>query len=149
MVEPFATVDLTTAFIVLTICISAVLTSKFALKPDSLSTRKKAEYEKYIQEQDKEIASLESYIKRMKQGPKITDEEANDPKEALLSLIPQLEHLVPAKLKPLLRDPKLVEFGLKLYDEHPEQFRNILSKFIGKSAEKLTATTPSGQAQAL
>jgi hypothetical protein len=106
--------------------------AKIALKGDEYSKKLKKSMDRYIAELEDENKVLQKSMNAMKKGAKISKDDLDNPLGAIQSLIPQFEHLVPAKFKPFLRDPKLMEYATKMISENPEAAKKILSNFVSK-----------------
>jgi hypothetical protein len=107
--------------------------AKMALKPDIYTGKLKKNMDRYVDELEDENKHLIKQMNAMKKGARISKDDLENPSEAIASLIPQFEHLVPAKFKPFLRDPKLMEYATKMITENPEAAKKILSNFVSKT----------------
>ena len=118
--------------IICIVSVSSVIIAKMYLKPDEYSGKLKRNMEKYVQELEEDNKYLTKQMNAMKKGAKISEDDLQDPIGAIGALLPQFEHLVPAKFKPFLRDPKLMEVAGKLIQENPEAAKKVLSTFVSK-----------------
>lgn len=124
---------LTILAVVLPVSGTVAFIARLALNPDQVDSKLKKKYQEYIKELEDDNKYLEGMLKRMKIGPKLDESLLDDPKNAILSLASQFEHLLPAKLKPLLRDPKILQMALEFYQKDPEKAKGLLMNFVGKS----------------
>ena len=112
---------------------AACYIAKMWLKPDKYAGKLKKNLDRYVDEIEEENKILIKQMNAMKKGAKISKEQLDTPIDAIHALIPQFEHLVPAKFKPFLRDPKLMEYVTKMITENPDAAKKILSNFVSKS----------------
>lgn len=121
--------------IVVPVSVTGCVVAKYWLKPDKYAGKLKKNMEEYIMDLEDENKSLKKTMNAMKKGAKISEEDLNDPVGAIGALIPQFEHLVPAKLKPFLRDPKMLQMATNYIKENPEQAKAILKNFVSKGGK--------------
>jgi hypothetical protein len=114
------------------VSVSAVLVAKMHLKTDEYSGKMKKNMEKYVAELEDDNKYLTKQMNAMKKGVKISESDMEDPIGAIGAMLPQIEHLVPAKFKPFLRDPKLMQFASKMIQDNPDAAKKLLSKFVSK-----------------
>jgi hypothetical protein len=114
--------------------------AKMALKPDIYTGKLKKNMDRYVDELEDENKHLIKTMNAMKKGARISKDDLENPMGAIQSLLPQFEHLVPAKFKPFLRDPKLMEYVTKMITENPEAAKKILSNFVSKSGANKALT---------
>jgi hypothetical protein len=126
-----------------TVTVGGVLIAKMFLKTDEYSGKMKRNMEKYVSELEDDNKYLTKQMNAMKKGVKISEDDAQDPMSAIGAILPQIEHLVPAKFKPFLRDPKLMQYATKMITENPEAAKKLLSSFVSKKGrnETLAGTT--------
>lgn len=117
---------------VVSVSVAGVMIAKLWLKPDEYAGKLKKTMDNYVAELEDDNKHLQKQINAMKKGAKISEDQLDSPVEAIATLIPQFEHLVPAKFKPFLRDPKLMEYVTKMIQEHPEEAKKLLSNFVSK-----------------
>lgn len=117
---------------IVTVAVAGTFIAKMWLKTDEYSGKLKKNMERYVAELEEENKHLTKSINAMKRGAKIAEEDLDNPIDAIQALIPQFEHLVPAKFKPFLRDPKILEYATKMISEHPEEAKKLLSNFVSK-----------------
>ena len=114
------------------VAVSVILVARMHLKTDEYSGKMKRNMEKYVGELEDDNKYLTKQMNAMKKGVKISESDMDDPINAISSMLPQLEHLVPAKFKPFLRDPKLLQFASKMIQDNPEAAKKLLSNFVSK-----------------
>ncbi len=114
------------------VSVSAILIARMCLKTDEYSGKMKRNMEKYVTELEEDNKYLTKQMNAMKKGVKISSEDMDDPISAIGAMLPQLEHLVPAKFRPFLRDPKLMQFASKMIQDNPEAAKKLLSNFVSK-----------------
>lgn len=132
---------LTILAIILPVSGAACFIARLALNPNQIDQKMTQKHLKYIKELEDDNKYLEGMLKRSKVGPKLDESMLDDPKNAILSLATQFEGLLPAKLKPLLRDPKLLNIALDFYKKDPEKAKQLLSQFVGKGKMQGNADT--------
>lgn len=106
--------------------------AKMWLKPDEFAGKLKKNMVQYVSELEEDNKILRKKMNAMKKGVSLSPEDAEDPMSAISALLPQFEHLVPAKFKPFLRDPQLMQYATKMIKENPEAAKNIINKFVSK-----------------
>ena len=121
---------------------AGVLIAKMFLKTDEYSGKMKRNMEKYVNELEDDNKYLTKQMNAMKKGVKISESDAEDPMSAIGAILPQIEHLVPAKFKPFLRDPKLMQFAGKMIQDNPEAAKKLLSNFVSKKGRNEALTNP-------
>lgn len=115
--------------------VASVLIAKMWLKPDNYAGKLKKNMDRYVAELEDDNKHLVKTINAMKKGARIDEKDLDNPIDAIQSLIPQFEHLVPAKFKPFLRDPKLMEYAATIIKENPDAAKKMLSNFVGKAGK--------------
>ena len=131
--------DMTTILGILAIIgpcsVTGCIIAKYWLKPDKYAGKLKKNMEEYIMDLEDENKILKKSMNAMKKGAKISESDLEDPVGALGTLLPQFEHLVPAKLKPLLRDPKMLQMAAEYIKSNPEAAKSILKNFVSKGGK--------------
>lgn len=114
---------------------AACFIAKMYLQPSRYEGKMKKKMDEYVAELEDDNKYLTKQINAMKKGAKISESDLENPINAIQALIPQFEHLVPAKFKPFLRDPAIMEYVAKLVQENPDKAKELLSKFVSKSGQ--------------
>lgn len=117
----------------------------------SLVKKKIALYNDTIQELEEEARHWKGkYAGRLK-TPQVEGEfnlsDAGSVQSLIGSILPKLGSLLPKDLQGLASDPKIVEYAMKLYQEHPEEAKKLFSKFISRGVK--TGTVQSTELTAL
>lgn len=128
------------------VTVGSVIIAKMYLKPDEYSGKLKRNMERYVAELEEDNKVLVKQMNAMKKGARISEEDLNDPLQAIGALLPQFEHLVPAKFKPFLRDPKAMEFIAGIIKEHPEEAKKLLQNFVSKKGRNDALAQPDSEA---
>jgi len=102
----------------------------------NLVKKKIALYQSTIDELEEEARHWKGkYAGRLK-TPQIEGEfnlsDSSSVQSLIGSILPKLGSLLPKDLQGLASDPKIVEYAMKLYQEHPEEAKKLFSKFISK-----------------
>lgn len=121
--------------IVLPLSVMGCIIAKYMLKSDEYTGKMKKRMDELINDLEYENKHLTKQMNAMKKGAKISESDLEDPVGALGALLPQFEHLVPAKLKPLLRDPKMLQMAAEYIKSNPEAAKSILKNFVSKGGK--------------
>jgi len=93
-----------------------------------------SDVDELLKMQRKETNKWKGRFNARNAGPVIEKIEGQEPD--LEKIIPELAQNylanAPSWLKPLLQDPDIIKYGIKLAKENPEQAKTLLGKFIGK-----------------
>ena len=93
-----------------------------------------ADYEQLLKLKTKETNQWKGKFNAREKGPQLTEVDGNE--MDIEKIIPDLAQNyvpnAPTWLKPLLSNPDVVKYAVKLAKEHPEQAKQLLGKFVGK-----------------
>lgn len=122
--------------------VSLILGSKWvnSRSTDTNMVNKKLKlYKDTIEELEDEIKHWKGKFNKTKQLPTVTGEfdlSNDNGVEALIKeILPNITNILPPSLQGLARDPKIVDYAMKLYRENPEKAKELFNKFIRKSGK--------------
>ncbi len=107
----------------------------------NIVNRKLKLYKDTIEELEDEVKHWKGKFNKTKQLPTVSgdfDLSSDNGVEALIKeILPNITNILPPSLQSLARDPKIVDYAMKLYKENPEKAKELFNKFIrkGKSDE--------------
>lgn len=139
--------------ITLGICASVIIVTKWlklrSLAPDIVEKQQLLR-DKYVNDLEEDIVYQEKksnqwkgkyYNNRDKVQVEGNYDLSNDDGVASIikQILPAITEILPAevgkKLKGLLDNPEIVDAGLKLYKEHPEEIKSLLNAFVKKTRQ--------------
>jgi len=113
---------------------ASLIYSRARFGNNEINTKIKNRLYQHIQDIEKENKQLKGKVNRMKQPISISEYDEKDPMGAIGELIQGLSPLLPASVRPFLANKSVLEGAEKLFKEHPEEIKNVLSKLVNKKA---------------
>jgi len=111
------------------------------VEPDYVNKKLRV-YKDNIEELEIEVKHWKGKYHQKNQLPSIEGDfnlnDVNSTEALIKSILPAVSNILPRDLQGLARDPKIVEYAMKLYQEHPEQAKQLFSKFIKKNGRMET-----------
>tara|TARA_B100001123_G_C15230091_1_gene994792 strand:- start:1 stop:447 length:447 start_codon:yes stop_codon:yes gene_type:complete len=109
---------------------SAVIITRNLFRSSPLHTKERNRFKEYISEIEKENRRLKGKVNQAKQPLSIKEYDESNPMGAISELIAGLEPILPAAVRPFLRNKSILEGAEKLLTEHPDEIKNVLSKLV-------------------
>lgn len=93
------------------------------------------DFEELLKLKTKECNQWKGRYNAREKGPSIENgQEGQDLEIIIPNLAQSYVSNAPTWLKPLLSNPDVVKYAVKIAKEHPEQAKQLLGKFIGKKS---------------
>jgi hypothetical protein len=131
--------------ILLSACIAGVcgiVITKNMYGNNTIHGKLKNRYDEYINDLEKENKKIKGQMNRMKQGPQISADIANDsPMGAIGEIIGQFAPMLPKSVRGMVNDPKVMEFIGKQVEENPDMVKGLIDKFVTKGKSKNEEST--------
>ena len=116
-----------------------IMFTRHSTRNNPLNTKERNRYLNYIAEIESENKKLKGKVNQAKKPISIDDYDEDNPLGAISELVSGISPLLPQSVRPFLSNPSVLKGAEKLISEHPEEIKNVLSKFVsknGKSKEK-------------
>ena len=114
----------------------AIMFARHSTRNNPLNTKERNRYLNYIAEIESENKKLKGKVNQAKKPVSIDEFDEENPMGAISELIQGLTPILPASVRPFLANPNVLKGAQKLIEEHPEEIKNVLSKFVSKNGKK-------------
>jgi hypothetical protein len=96
----------------------------------------KKRYDEYIFDLERENKKIKGQMNRIKQGPQISSDQAENPIGAIGEIIAQFAPMLPPSIRGLVNDPKIMQFISKQVENNPDMINELIEKFVTKGGKK-------------
>ncbi len=114
----------------------AIMFARHSTRNNPLNTKERNRYLNYIADLEGENKKLKGKVNQAKKPVSIDEFDEDNPMGAISELIQGLTPILPASVRPFLSNPNVLKGAQKLIEEHPEEIKNVLSKFVNKNGKK-------------
>ena len=114
----------------------AIMFARHSTRNNPLNTKERNRYLNYIADLESENKKLKGKVNQAKKPVSIDEFDEENPMGAISELIQGLTPILPASVRPFLANPNVLKGAQKLIEEHPEEIKNVLSKFVSKNGKK-------------
>jgi hypothetical protein len=114
----------------------AIMFARHSTRNNPLNTKERNRYLNYIADLESENKKLKGKVNQAKKPVSIDEFDEDNPMGAISELIQVLTPILPASVRPFLANPNVLKGAQKLIEEHPEEIKNVLSKFVSKNGKK-------------
>ena len=114
----------------------AIMFARHSTRNNPLNTKERNRYLNYIADLESENKKLKGKVNQAKKPVSIDEFDEENPMGAISELIQGLTPILPASVRPFLANPNVLKGAQKLIEEHPEEIKNVLSKFVNKNGKK-------------
>ncbi len=101
-------------------------------------------YKDTIEELEEEVKHWKGKFNKTKQLPTVSGDydlsNDNSVESLIKEILPNITNILPPSLQSLARDPKIVDYAMKLYKENPEKAKELFNKFIRKGKDENPST---------
>lgn len=116
--------------------LSGVIITKNLFRSSPLHAKERNRYKETISDLEKDNKKLRGKVNQTKQPLTIKEYDEDNPMGAISELISGLEPILPAAIRPFLRNPSVLKGAEKLLSEHPDEIKNVLSKLVKSNPKK-------------
>jgi len=116
--------------------LSGVIITKNLFRSSPLHAKERNRYKETISDLEKDNKKLRGKVNQTKQPLTIKEYDEDNPMGAISELISGLEPILPAAIRPFLRNPSVLKGAEKLLSEHPDEIKNVLSKLVKSNPGK-------------
>ena len=116
--------------------LSGVIITKNLFRSSPLHAKERNRYKETISDLEKDNKKLRGKVNQTKQPLTIKQYDEDNPMGAISELISGLEPILPAAIRPFLRNPSVLKGAEKLLSEHPDEIKNVLSKLVKSGPKK-------------
>ncbi len=122
--------------------LSGIIITKNMFGSNQIHGKLKNRYLEYIADLENDNKKLNGKLNQMKKGITINKDEFDEsnPMGSIGSLINQISPMLPASIRPLLNDPKSMNYISKLVADNPEKIAELIGKFV--KSPKIKNETP-------
>ena len=112
-----------------------IMFTRHSTRNNPLNTKERNRYLNYITEIESENKKLKGKVNQAKKPISIDDYDEDNPLGAISELVSGIAPLLPQSVRPFLSNPSVLKGAEKLISEHPEEIKNVLSKFVSKNGK--------------
>jgi len=112
-----------------------IMFTRHSTRNNPLNTKERNRYLNYIAEIESENKKLKGKVNQAKKPISIDDYDEDNPLGAISELVSGIAPLLPQSVRPFLSNPSVLKGAEKLISEHPEEIKNVLSKFVSKNGK--------------
>ena len=112
-----------------------IMFTRHSTRNNPLNTKELNRYLNYIAEIESENKKLKGKVNQAKKPISIDDYDEDNPLGAISELVSGIAPLLPQSVRPFLSNPSVLKGAEKLISEHPEEIKNVLSKFVSKNGK--------------
>lgn len=116
--------------------LSGIIITKNLFRSSPLHAKERNRYKETISDLEKDNKKLRGKVNQTKQPLTIKEYDEDNPMGAISELISGLEPILPAAIRPFLRNPSVLKGAEKLLSEHPDEIKNVLSKLVKSNPKK-------------
>ena len=116
--------------------LSGVIITKNLFRSSPLHAKERNRFKETIIDLEKDNKKLRGKVNQAKQPLSIKEYDEDNPMGAISELIGGLEPILPAAIRPFLRNPSVLKGAEKLLSEHPDEIKNVLSKLVKSNGTK-------------
>ena len=113
----------------------AIMFARNSTRNNPLNTKERNRYLNYIADIEAENKKLKGKVDQAKKPISIDDYDEDNPLGAISELVSGIAPLLPQSVRPFLSNPSVLKGAEKLISEHPEEIKNVLSKFVSKNGK--------------
>ena len=113
----------------------AIMFARHSTRNNPLNTKERNRYLNYIAEIESENKKLKGKVNQAKKPISIDEYDEENPLGAISELVSGIAPLLPQSVRPFLSNPSVLKGAEKLISEHPEEIKNVLSKFVSKNGK--------------
>ena len=113
----------------------AIMFARHSTRNNPLNTKERNRYLNYIAEIESENKKLKGKVNQAKKPISIDEYDEDNPLGAISELVSGIAPLLPQSVRPFLSNPSVLKGAEKLISEHPEEIKNVLSKFVSKNGK--------------
>lgn len=113
----------------------AIMFARHSTRNNPLNTKERNRYLNYIAEIESENKKLKGKVNQAKKPISIEEYDEDNPLGAISELIGGLTPFLPKGAASFLANPQVLKGAEKLISEHPDEIKNVLSKFISKNGK--------------
>ncbi len=129
--------------------LSGIIITKNMFCSNQIHGKLKNRYFEYIADLENDNKKLNGKLNQMKKGITINKDEFDEsnPMGSIGSLINQISPMLPASIRPLLNDPKSMNYISKLVQDNPEKIAELIGKFV--KSPKIKNETPNNDMESV
>ena len=129
--------------------LSGIIITKNMFGSNQIHGKLKNRYLEYIADLENDNKKLNGKLNQMKKGITINKDEFDEsnPMGSIGSLINQISPMLPASIRPLLNDPKSMNYISKLVQDNPEKIAELIGKFV--KSPKIKNETPNNDMESV